>query len=316
MKEVSLQRHMLSQHDQHLEPKYVHRTEDSQGTFVIDNYTKGSFNCCPVPQCTGGGKDTHSLYRHFAWIHPQADLVISGDRNVVKCDACGMKTCNLNKHQTSDTCKKLRKRRDNEKKQNLQAEAENAEFRINGKLIEKVHHFKYLGRWLSDNDDDSKCILENLRKARSRWNSIANILKREGANADCMGRFYQVIVQSVLLYGADSWAINNRNMKRLQSFHNRVIRHITGKHICKKGDRWEYPNHEELYKRAKILPIEKYIERRRGTLWRYLQENRPELLEDSKQTKHHCHDPNKILWWNQKFLERKELNSFRSVWLI
>ena len=61
------------------------------------------------------------------------------------------------------------------------------------------------------------------------------MLKREGADADCMGRFYQVIVQAVLLCGADSWTITKRNMKRVQSFHNRVIRHIAGKHTCKKG---------------------------------------------------------------------------------
>ena len=84
-------------------------------------------------------------------------------------------------------------------------------------------------------------------------------------------------------------------MKRLESFNNRVVGHITGEHICKRGDRWEYPNHEELHKRAKILHVEKCIERRRGTLWKYLQENRPELLEESKQTEHHCYNPNKIL---------------------
>ena len=105
-------------------------------------------------------------------------------------------------------------------------------------------------------------------------------------------------------------------MKRLQSFHNRVIRHITGEHICKRGTEWKYPNHEELHKRAKILPIEKYVERRRGTLRKYLSEHRPELLEEARKTEHHCHDPNKILWWDQKYLEKKELNVFRSSWLI
>ena len=59
------------------------------------------------------------------------------------------------------------------------------------------------------------------------------MLKREGVDAECMGRFYQVIVQAVLLHGLESWTITNRNMKRLHVFHDIVIRHVTEKHTCK-----------------------------------------------------------------------------------
>ena len=89
-----------------------------------------------------------------------------------------------------------------------------------------------------------------------------------------MARFHMVIVHAALLYGADSWAINSRNMSKLRSFHNRAVRYMTGQHIVKKGETWEYPNHEKLFKKAKLLPIETYIERRRGTLRIYLENER------------------------------------------
>ena len=93
-------------------------------------------------------------------------------------------------------------------------------------------------------------------------------------------------------------------MKRLKSFHNRALRHLTGHHICKRRDNtWEYPKHDELLKLAKLLPIEKYIERRRGTLLKYLTANRRELLEEAKKTKKHCYDSTKVLWWQQPCLE-------------
>ena len=215
-----------------------------------------------------------------------------------------MKCYDLARHEDNATCKKLQKRRTNEIMQDKQAEANDVTFSVNGKCIERVRHFKYLGRWISDNDDDTKCIQENLKKARQRWNCIANILKREGANAECMGRFYQAIVQAVLLYGADSWTINNRNMRKLQSFHRRVVRHITGKHIRKLGETWEYPNHDELYEKAKLLTVERYIERRRGTLRLYFENNRPQLLKEAEGTIKHCYDANKVLWWNQTWTEK------------
>ena len=55
---------------------------------------------------------------------------------------------------------------------------------------------------MADDNDDTKCIQLNLWKARARWNSIARVLKEEGANARTMSKFYLTIVQAVLLYGA------------------------------------------------------------------------------------------------------------------
>ena len=93
-------------------------------------------------------------------------------------------------------------------------------------------------------------------------------------------------------------------MRKLQSFHRRVVRHITGKHIRKLGETWEHPNHDELYERAKLLTVERYIERRRGTLRLYFENNRPQLLKEAEGTINHCYDSNKVLWWNQTWTEK------------
>ena len=55
---TSLQRHMIDQHGQTEATKYVSRAIETTGHFTLDNFTKGTFNKCPVPTCTGGGKDT------------------------------------------------------------------------------------------------------------------------------------------------------------------------------------------------------------------------------------------------------------------
>ena len=55
-----------------------------------------------------------------------------------------------------------------------------------------------------------------------------------------------------------------------------------------------------LQKKCGLDTIEEYVERRRGTLWKYLEGQKKELLEEAFQTERHCRDINKIMWWNQK----------------
>ena len=151
----------------------------------------------------------------------------------------------------------------------MQYNANNVKFYINGKELERVTNFNYLGRIFSENDSDLLCIQSQINKARARWNGIAKILKREGANAKTMGRFYLAVVQAVLLYGSGSWTVTRRDLKKLESFHLRAVRHMTGSHIRCVNDEWEYPNHNYLLNKCRLHPIEKYIERRRGTLMKY-----------------------------------------------
>ena len=170
----------------------------------FDTHIVKGVNHCPVPGCDGTTTTRFGMCRHFAFRHPEATLSFDGI-NLPKCPLCKMHHKDMVKHMKTDICKTLQKRRNNELMQELQASAEDVSFTVNGIRIERVSSFIYLGRRLDQNDDDSTCITTNLKKARSQWSSISNILKREGANAVTMSKFYRAIVQSVLLYGADSW---------------------------------------------------------------------------------------------------------------
>ena len=186
-------------------------------------------------------------------------------------------------------------------KQDIQAQAEEVKFFVDGQEIEKVREFKYLGRILSDDDDDTKSIQDNIRVARQQWNCIARLLKREGASATVMAKFYITIVQAVLLYGADSWTITDKNMNKLQSFHRRAMRYMTGSHIRKVGENWNYPDHESLAQKCELNNIEVYVERRHNTLWKFLENSRPGLLAKTRNCERHCKDVKKVLWWKQSY---------------
>ena len=313
LKKASLQRHMEQQHQQKPE-QYLYREVGTAACFNVD-VEKGRHNKCPVPGCTGGSKDKFGMYRHFCFRHQEAKLVIQEDGECERCELCGMFSMNVTHHQKTATCRKARGRRTHEVMQDKQAKAEDAKFVVYGKELERVGEFKYLGRVLADNDDDTKCIEGNIRKARARWNCIANILKRDGANAKCMAKIYMAVVQAVLLYGADSWAVSEKNLRKLRAFHHRAVRYMTGQHIVKISEEvWEYPNHDKLQRECGLFPIEVYLERRRGTLRKYLEENRKELLEEAMKMTPPARNPNKVLWWRQTYLTKEEMTEKNNFW--
>ena len=313
MKRGSLQRHMLNQHN--IKPEqYLYNKESPNQTFKI-NFWKGKDNKCPIPGCTGGGKDKWGMYRHFCLKHFESNLIIKEDGELPRCNLCGMYTKDVTAHQKTKTCLKGKKRRECEILQNKQAEADDVVFKVYGENLERVQEFKYLGRTLREDDDDTKTIVNQIKKARQKWNAIARILKREGANAKTMAKFYMAIVQAVLLYGSDSWTISKGNWRRLESFHKQALRHMSGKHIQKNQDgTWSYPNHAALEKKCGLFDIKTYIKRRRGTLRKYLEEYRPELLERAMNTQPPARNANKVLWWKQPYITKDEMAELKNFW--
>ena len=172
-----------------------------------------------------------------------------------------------------------------------------------------------MGRIINDDDNDSICIQQNLQRARGKWNRLAKILKREGADAIIMSRFYLTVVQAVLLYGADSWTVKKKDLLKLRSFHRRATRYMTGKHIRKKGEEeWDYPDHEILLKKCRLFPIDVYLERRRGTLREYLTTYRSNLLDQALKTKTDCRNTHRVLWWNQSWMTKRDVQNLNNLW--
>ena len=127
--------------------------------------------------------------------------------------------------------------------------------------------------------------LPNCKLCGMHTHNIPHHQKREGANSMTMAKFYMAVVQAVLLYGADSWVISKRNWSKLRAFHNTALRYMTGQHIKKKADgTYKYPCHKDLQWKCGLFSIETYIERRRGTLNKYMEENQSKLMEEARRT--------------------------------
>ncbi|KAL7523823.1 hypothetical protein ACHAXR_000346, partial [Thalassiosira sp. AJA248-18] len=87
--------------------------------------------------------------------------------------------------------------------------------------LERVEVFKYLGRLLAFDDNDMRAVRNNLKKARKSWRMLSRLLRAESIGPRVCGMFYKAVVQAVLLFGSETWALTPSAMKCLEGFHIR-----------------------------------------------------------------------------------------------
>jgi hypothetical protein len=162
-----------------------------------------------------------------------------------------------------------------------------------------VAEFKYLGRMVTANDDDMKAVEHNIRRARMSWGNLKRILsKGKMKNPKAATSVYKTVVHAVLLYGSETWATTNAMVKKLENFHRRCARFITGQHIRKlPDDTWEYPSTEEIFRKTGLEPMTNYIEKRRMNVMTYLN-NENQTMKDLRDSKDIEIVMKEVIWWN------------------
>ena len=114
-------------------------------------------------------------------------------------------------------------------------------FHAYGTKMRAVTEFNYLGRVMTNTDDDWPAVAGNIRKVRASWGRLARILGREGADLKVTRSFYIALTQQVLLFGAESWVLTKRMESDLDAFQGRVARRLTGR-LPRRGrdGKWVY----------------------------------------------------------------------------
>mmetsp|Transcript_33167 Transcript_33167/g.71665 ORF Transcript_33167/g.71665 Transcript_33167/m.71665 type:complete len:140 (-) Transcript_33167:86-505(-) len=95
-------------------------------------------------------------------------------------------------------------------------------FTAYGEELERVETFKYLGRFMAQDDSDVQAVRANLRKARKVWARISRVLCSENAKPRVCGMFYKATVQAVLLFGSETWNVSTAMLARLEGFHIKI----------------------------------------------------------------------------------------------
>jgi hypothetical protein len=100
-------------------------------------------------------------------------------------------------------------------------------------MLSPVTTFKYLGHILTSRDNNWEVAYWNLKKAKQRWATISRVLARESASPRVSALFYKAVIQTVLLYGSETWVISGKILQLLTSFHHGIARRLTGRFPCR-----------------------------------------------------------------------------------
>jgi hypothetical protein len=258
---------------------------------------------CPVDGCPGNATTHANLRRHFMYRHPKDTLVVleEGLVPLPRCELCGMHVTPATLSSSHRQMTLCREGADRARQRSALEDARRARevvLSIQGVQLKSASVFKYLGRPLSSTDDDWPAVYHNLSKARQRWTRVSRVLTREGAGVRTAASFYKAIVQSVLLYGSETWVVTPAVLKVLNSFHHRVARKLSGKQprFIHSEDRWFYPPLEEALEATGLYTLRHYIDVRRNTLITNIA-TRP-ILQLCRQAGRRSGSVPKAFWWN------------------
>ena len=139
------------------------------------------------------------------------------------------------------------------------------------RFIGGVTSSKYLGRTLSSSDNDFLVLEQNLQKAQGKWGRLAKILGSEGAERRMTGFFLVAVVQAVLIFKSETWVLNPRFEKSLESFHHHAVRRMAGMgHKHQQDGTWVYTPFGALLATVRLEDIGVYIACRQNKVAQFI----------------------------------------------
>ena len=137
---------------------------------------------------------------------------------------------------------------------------------LKGNTLEIVETFSYLGSEVGQTarvDGEVRTRLEKAATVYQMWRRklfrSRNIAKRTKIHV------FRVMVMSVLLYGAETWAITQQGLKRLHAFQMKCLRDIVGVTL------WDQRRNEDILAETGELPMEDQLRLKRLQWFGHLQ---------------------------------------------
>ena len=95
-----------------------------------------------------------------------------------------------------------------------------------GKILEQVHHFKYLGAMVDETADCTRDIKARLGAARSALSSLTKIWKDRALCKRIKLKVLKTLVWPVALYGCEAWTLKASDTNRLHAFEMACYRRL------------------------------------------------------------------------------------------
>ena len=99
---------------------------------------------------------------------------------------------------------------------------------LRGQVVEHVDHFVYLGSVVTADNSLDRDINRRLSRAAYAFQTLQPVLRNRHLSARTKCTLYRAIVVNNLVYGSEAWVPKASQMRRLDVFHLRCLRHILG----------------------------------------------------------------------------------------
>ena len=129
---------------------------------------------------------------------------------------------------------------------------------------------------MAQDDNNIRAVRSQIKKARGTWTRVIQILRAENVPPKVSAKFYKAVVQSVLLYGSETWNLTKAALAWLEGFHIRAAYRMAVTHKPRRGPGqvWIYPRSKDVLNECGMGTIAHYIGVRQNTILEYVV-NRP-----------------------------------------
>ena len=116
-------------------------------------------------------------------------------------------------------------------------------------------------------DNNWLAVLQNFSKACMVCNRLGKMLLQEGSDPQVSAIFYRAVVQSVLIFGLETWVFPYTMSRKIEGVHVGFLRRITRQRAVQQKDgTWRKVAAEMVLEKAGTQPLGTYIERRQAKL--------------------------------------------------
>ena len=94
---------------------------------------------------------------------------------------------------------------------------------VDGNIIEKVDRYVYLGKTVTQAGDPLPEIKRCIELGWAAFSKVANIMKSRKASMKIKRKIHNEYVLPVMVYGSETWALNNYHMELLHDVTTNII---------------------------------------------------------------------------------------------
>lgn len=146
---------------------------------------------------------------------------------------------------------------------------------IDGKTIEQVKEFKYLGAVLDNKGKQERDITERIDKAiKTYYGLCKGIVRKKEVSRQTKMLVYKTIFLPVLTYGSETWTLTSAMKSKIQAAEMKYLRAVKG--VTKQ----EHIRNQDIRDELQTIPTLEVIKKKQMSWWGHLQR-----AEDTKPVK-------------------------------